>query len=237
MQELLKRNRLRINEELDSHNSRKYFSASEFAQHIITMPAICTYLHGKFIDIGCGHMPFRELIEQHVTQYDSIDIERRVAGVKYIGDVQDMDMIDANSYDSALCLEVLEHVRDPCKAISEIHRIIKSGGVLICSAPHLSRLHEEPNDYYRFTIHGLTYLFRSHGFRIISIIPRGGIFSFLGHQVSTLLLGLTLDIPVLKSIAFFLNKWILVRFLYAIDNIVDKRKLFALGYTCVVEKI
>lgn len=236
MRELLKRNRLRVNEELASYDSRRYFSTATYANSIITAPALCAHLHGKCIDIGCGDMPFRSLIEEHVIQYDSIDIERRVYNVKYIGDIQDMNMIDNNSYDSALCLEVLEHVPNPFKAISEIHRILKKGGKLVCSAPHLSRLHEEPHDYYRYTKYGLKYLFENSGFDVVSIEPRGGIFCFLGHQISTLFLLPVWHIPILKDVAFWINKWIIVKGLYTFDKLFDKRKIFALGYTCVVKK-
>ena len=236
MQELLERNRSRINEELASYELRKHFSPAAFAHNTVTVPALCTHLYGKLIDIGCGDMPFRSLIERYISQYDSIDIERRVSDVKYIGDVQKMNMIDNESYDSALCLEVLEHVKNPVKAISEIHRVLKKGGKLVCSVPHLSRLHEEPNDYYRYTKYGLMYLFQSSGFNVIYIEPRGGIFCFLGHQISTLVLGLVWHIPVLKGIAFWLNRWVFVKCIYTLDKLFDKRKLFALGYTCVVEK-
>jgi SAM-dependent methyltransferase len=236
MRELLERNRLRINEELASHDSRKYFSTATYADSIVTIPALRAHLHGKLIDIGCGDMPFKALIEELVIQYDSIDIERRVSDVKYVGNIQDMNMIDNDRYDSALCLEVLEHVQDPFKAISEIHRILKKGGKLVCSVPHLSRLHEEPNDYYRYTKYGLRYLFENSGFHVISIEPSGGIFCFLGHQISTLFLCPIWHIPFVKDIAFWINKWIFVKGLFTLDKLFDKKKVFALGYTCVVEK-
>jgi 2-polyprenyl-3-methyl-5-hydroxy-6-metoxy-1,4-benzoquinol methylase len=111
-------------------------------------------------------MPFKDAISKHVSQYDSIDIESRSPSVTFIGDIQNMNMIASDSYDSALCIEVLEHVPNPVKAISEIHRILKYNAKLVCSVPHLSRLHEEPHDYYRYTKYGLSYLFENAGFRI-----------------------------------------------------------------------
>lgn len=236
MRNLLMRNRLKINKELNTYELRKYFSPSCYADSIVKLPALSAHLHGKCIDIGCGDMPFRSLIEKHVSQYDSVDMEKRVPDVKYLADIQDMSIIDSDSYDSALCLEVLEHVPNPLKAISEIHRILKKGATLVCSVPHLSRLHEEPHDYYRYTKYGLRYLFENSGFRIISIEPNGGIFSFLGHQLSTIFLVPVWHIPILKDVAFWINKWLIVKLFHTCDNFFDKRKIFALGYTCVVEK-
>ncbi len=236
MRELLKRNRLRINAELASYEARKHFSPSCYAHSVVTLSALLMHVHGKCLDIGCGDMPFKALIERQISQYDSIDVERRIAEVKYVGDIQNMDMINNDSYDSALCLEVLEHVPNPVKAISEMHRILKKGAKLICSVPHLSRLHEEPHDYYRYTKYGLRYLFENAGFRVISIEPTGGILCFLGHQFSTLFLVPLWHIPLLKNIAFWINKWLIVKGFYTCDKLFDQSKLFALGYTCVVEK-
>ncbi len=236
MLNLLKRNRLNINKELSSFNTRKYFSPACFAESKTTYLALSTYLTGKCIDIGCGDMPYKDSIEKQVSQYDSIDIEKRSPVVTFIGDVQDMGMINSDNYDSALCLEVLEHVPNPVKAISEIHRILNNGSKLVCSVPHLSRLHEEPHDYYRYTKYGLKFLFENAGFHIISIEPTGGIFCFIGHQISSILLLPIWHIPILKHIVFFLNKWLIVKFFYFCDTIFDKQKIFALGYTCVVEK-
>lgn len=236
MRDLLKRNRKKINEELTSYESRQFFSPSSYGGSIVTIPAFSAHLYGKCIDIGCGDMPYRSFIEKYVKEYDSLDIEKRVNNVKYLADIQDMSMIDSDSYDSALCIEVLEHVPNPCKAISEIHRILKNGAKLVFSVPHLSRLHEEPHDYYRYTKHGIRYLFENGGFHIISIEPIGGLFSFLGHQLSTIFLLPVWHIPILKTIAYFINKWLIVKPSVAFDKFFDKEKIFALGYTCVVEK-
>lgn len=237
MRDLLKRNRLQINKDLSTCEVRKYFSPSCYSDSIVVFSALRANLKGKCIDIGCGDMPYRSQIEKQLMRYDSLDIERRVPGVTYVADVQDMSIIENDSYDSALCLEVLEHVPNPFKAISEIHRILKRNARLVCSVPHLSRLHEEPHDYFRYTKHGLRYLFENAGFRIISIEPTGGIFCFLGHQFSTLLIVPIWHIPILKNIGFFINKWFVLRIFYIADKFFDRDKLFALGYSCVVEKL
>lgn len=181
-------------------------------------------------------MPFRTLIEKNVSQYDSIDIERRSPDVTYLADIQDMRMIDSDRYDSALCMEALEHVPYPFHAVSEIHRILKKSTSLVCSVPHLSRLHEEAHDYYRYTKYGIKYLFESSRFRVISIKPTGGIFCFLGHQFSTMFLLPVWHIPVLKDIFWGINKWLIVKPFHTCDKLFDKNKIFELGYICVVEK-
>lgn len=43
--------------------------------------------------------------------------------------------INDNSFDLVLCSEVLEHIPDAAKALAEINRITKPGGILILSTP------------------------------------------------------------------------------------------------------
>ncbi len=234
---MFKHNYQKINRQYQTFETRKELSPANYGHVKVTVPAICSALSGKFLDIGCGDMPFKPLIQKYVREYDSIDVEKRTADVQFIGTVQDMSMISDQSYDSAMCLEVLEHVSDPNIAISEICRILKKKGKLVCSVPHLSRLHEVPHDYFRYTKYGIRSLFEHAGFKVISIIPRGGLFSFLGHQLSTILLCLTWNIPLLRSVSWVLNKYMLVRGVYFLDQITDREKIFALGYTCVFEKI
>ena len=117
-----------------------------------------------------------------------------------------------------------------------MRRILRPGGTVIVSVPHLSRLHEEPYDFYRFTRYGLRYLFEQHGFEVLEIQKKGGLFSFLGHQVSTLWLGLVWPIPGLRQFAWFLNKWLITWPCYGLDRITDRSGLFALGYVGIARK-
>jgi SAM-dependent methyltransferase len=70
-------------------------------------------------------------------------------------DVEDLSAFDDNYYDVVILDEVLEHVRKPWKAVSNIHRILKPGGYLISSSPFMIAEHKCPLDYWRFTKDGL----------------------------------------------------------------------------------
>ena len=236
MSGLLRKNRNRINEELNTCHKRRFFTPLTYGAYSVTVPAIINYAGGKLLDIGCGDMPYKDVIMSKVSCYDTFDVEKRTEGVTFIGDIQNMAMISDGSYDSAVCFEVLEHIQHPAKALSEIFRILKPGAHLILSIPHLSRLHEEPNDYFRYTKYGIRLLLENAGFKIIEINVRGGIFSFLGHQFSTLFVCLFWHIPVIKHIVFFINKWLCVRFCNFIDKTFDKNHILACGYTCVAQK-
>ncbi len=236
MKTLIAKNRGRINIDLDTADKRQHFSPAAYADYHITKPFIEKYARGKLLDIGCGHMPFKGLISKYVEQYDTFDLEERVNGVTYLGDVQNMHMIVSEAYDSVVCFEVLEHIPDPFRAAREIHRILKQNGVAIITVPHLSRLHEQPHDYYRYTQYGLRTILENNGFEILELKKRAGLFSFFGHQWSTFWVCLFWGIPVLKQIVFVLNKWLCVKLCLWLDNAVDKDGLFALGYTVAAKK-
>lgn len=60
-----------------------------------------------------------------------------------------------SSVDNVVCLEVIEHLRDPAAALSEIQRVLKPGGRAWISAPFMYPIHNEPYDFQRFTEYGL----------------------------------------------------------------------------------
>jgi SAM-dependent methyltransferase len=68
--------------------------------------------------------------------------------------------------------EVLEHVENPFKAIENINSILENKKVCIGSVPFNFHIHDEPNDYFRFTSFGLKKLFSEFSF--VKIINRNG---------------------------------------------------------------
>lgn len=236
MRDWLRANRRKIERDLHRSSRHRHFSPALYAQYQVVLPLMRHYVQGKTIDLGCGDMPFKEFLTDKVTTYHSLDLWPRSDEVTYVGDIGDMSMIPPASYDSAICLEVLEHVPDPFQAIREIYRILKPGGTVIISVPHLSRLHDEPHDYFRFTIHGVRHLLESTSFEVLEIQKKGGIFSFLGHQVSTLLLSTIWPVPGLRQIMWFLNKWLVTWLCYRMDSLFDRSGILALGYIGVTRK-
>ena len=67
---------------------------------------------------------------------------------------------ESNYFDTVIATEVLEHLYEPQRAIDEIYRVLKPGGICILSTRFIYPYHPGPKDYYRFTWDSLNSLFR-----------------------------------------------------------------------------
>lgn len=76
-----------------------------------------------------------------------------------------------NEFDIVMCLNVLEHVYEFQKAVTNIHAALKKGGTAVIAVPVMYPLHDEPGDYWRFTEHTLHKLFSD--FKIVNFSYNG----------------------------------------------------------------
>jgi SAM-dependent methyltransferase len=145
-------------------------------------------LSGMLLDIGCGKKPYAAYLS-NVTSYIGLDMPFSMHGhsdIDVFGTGLDLPFA-AGSFDNILCTEVLEHTAQPVVALREMYRVVKPGGSLLLTVPFSEQLHEEPYDFYRFTIHGIRTLLNSSGWQIIRIHKRGGTFLELGYRTSSFL--------------------------------------------------
>src|SRR4051794_35790894 len=206
----LRSNRHRVEQEVTTIEQRRYLSAIFYAHYTLLVPVIRKYTRGKLIDLGCGTSPFWNVVIEQVDSYHGVDLWPRSDNTSFAGDIQRLDMVRDGSYDSAICIEVLEHLPEPGRAIATMQRVLKPGGVAVISVPHLSRLHDLPYDYFRFTEFGLRYLLDKGGLEVVQIETKGGLLTFLAHQLSTVLLAVAWSVPFLKAPLLALNRWFLV---------------------------
>ena len=88
------------------------------------------------------------------------------------------------SFDAVLCTEVLEHVPDPIRALDEMARLLRPGGIFIITAPFWSLTHFAP---YHYATGFNRYFYEFHlgrlGFDIIDMIPNGNFFECVGQEL------------------------------------------------------
>ena len=142
-----------------------------------------TYLSGRLIDIGCGTKPYKELLSNLVQEHIGLDREDPFnpnAVVDIFGTAYEIPVED-ESFDCSISTGALEHLEEPETALRECHRILKDGGVAIYSVPFIWQVHAAPWDYYRFSKHGLKYLFEKCGFEILELKALSGFWVTFGQ--------------------------------------------------------
>ena len=123
--------------------------------------------YGKVIDIGARNHYYSRWMRYH--SFLSLDSDA-ATGCDIVADAS-MIPADSNSFDTVLCISVLEHLYEPERAVYEFHRVLKKGGRVIISVPFLHPYHADPQDYHRFTEDTLKKMFSC--FRIVKIVPFG----------------------------------------------------------------
>ena len=235
--QIIKKSRKKMDKDLAFSNKRKMISPIYYAQYKITIPISLEYIHGDLIDIGCGYSPYRKILEEKVDRIDGYDHLQYNEFVTILGDIQNISKTINRTYDSAICLEVLEHSPNPSKTIREIHNVLKSNGYLALSVPLFNQVHEEPLDFFRFTKYGIIELLGSNGFDVISVKKKAGLFSFLGHQISIFFNSLFWPIPVINHLILYCLFFLVVLPSYWLDKVFDKKGKFAQGYVVIAQRI
>jgi len=139
------------------------------------------------LDIGCGKSPYRELVEACGFAMKTLDIDGDSVP-DYVGSIEKTELPNASA-DLVLCTQALEHIADPGEGLREIFRILRPGGHLIASAPHVWFYHPHPQDNWRFTQEGLVRLVVAAGFTPKKLLSQGGSVLSLFQVINFLIYG------------------------------------------------
>ncbi len=135
-------------------------------------------LGGNLIDIGCGNKPYKNLFE-HCKSYVGLEIESENKNSSdFTYDGKNFPFED-ETFDSAICSEVLEHVFEPNQFLQEINRVLKKKGLIILTLPFFWDEHEQPYDYARYTSFGLKYILEKENFEILEQVKIGNDLSII----------------------------------------------------------
>jgi SAM-dependent methyltransferase len=161
---------------------------------IATLQLLAPRMRGRLLDVGCGDKPYEHLFRPYVAEYLGVEHEatyqqtdaHRRGGADVLYDGRRLPFDDA-SFDSVMSIQVLEHTPHPGELIADMARVLRRDGLLLLSAPFSFRLHEEPNDFFRFSPHGLRTLCDRAGLELEEVHPHGGLWSLLGHKLNSYL--------------------------------------------------
>ena len=186
------------------------------------------------LDAGAGEGTYRSCFTRQ--SYIGVDLGIGDAAWNYseLDAVADLQALPFRSgtFDAAVNIVTLEHVREPACVLAELSRVLRTGGRLLLVVPHEWEEHQQPHDFFRYTRYGVRHLLERAGFSEIRVEPVGGYFRLLSRRLLNgiqffpgplaILAGLLLGPPALIAPLF--------------DGL-DRNKNFTLGFVCSARKI
>jgi ubiquinone/menaquinone biosynthesis C-methylase UbiE len=105
--------------------------------------------HAKiFLDAGAGRGPYTNIAQNKYSkifcfEYDQNELDCAIKNIENTNETIQFKKVDitdipleSNTVDVAVCSEVLEHILDYNKAMSELYRVMKPGSTLLFSMPN-----------------------------------------------------------------------------------------------------
>jgi 2-polyprenyl-3-methyl-5-hydroxy-6-metoxy-1,4-benzoquinol methylase len=133
-------------ERLDPHS--KDADGIQASLHLQRYEYAVEDVKGDILDVGCGLGYGSEILHRAHKSIVSFDISLKAlsyakkiySGPKYLrADAQSFPFAN-ETFDSAVALEIIEHLDNGLLLLQEIHRVLKDQGLLIVSTPNTSHL-------------------------------------------------------------------------------------------------
>ncbi len=206
------------------HNESKAVKSA--IKHILdSMP-----VNGVGLNIGSGKTKIDSRIKNmEISPGPDID---------YVGDVEKIPT-DKEEFDIVISQEVLEHVKNPWKAMNEIQRVLKKNGLAYIQLPFTIGFHPCPKDYWRFSKEGIAELITSSNMEIVDMgITVGSATGFYRIAVEFFSILLSALIPPLYKPMKVLFAILLfpIKFLDPLLSLSKEKDRIAGGYFIICKK-
>ena len=118
----------------------------------------------------------------HLAKIDILHIDHSNPDATLVGDLTRQNSLPTDAFDCIVCTHVLQLIFEVNKAVSEIYRMLKPGGVLLVAEPHVSMCGSEYNEIWRFTPEGLERLLaQAFGRGNVTVRPYGNSLTAAGE--------------------------------------------------------
>jgi len=121
----------------------------------------------RVLDYGAAESPYRDFFPRAAT-YVAADLPGNPRADLTLAADGTLPAPDG-SFDTILSTQVLEHVPDPARYLSEAHRLLRPGGRILVSTHGVFIYHPDPEDYWRWTAAGLEQQLTNAGFRVVRV--------------------------------------------------------------------
>jgi SAM-dependent methyltransferase len=195
------------------------------------------------IDLGCGTKVFDVYFDQNV-KYVGIDFTGE-ASADILSDLGAGIPVANKVADIVILSETLEHIPDPFLLLTEISRILKTGGSVFISTPFAFPIHGRPFDFFRYTEFFYKYVEEKYDFKLEHIKQSNCIFTtplllvlqillplpFIPYKIKQML-SLLVNIIVFV-VEFFVKKF----FIHKVSSkTAGYLRAFPLGYALIFTK-
>ncbi len=152
--------------------------------------------NSRILDAGAGEKKYKlycshlKYVSQDFGQYEGVGDGKGLQTGSWdqlqldiMSDITNIPESDS-SFDAIMCIEVLEHLPEPIKAIQEFSRLIKPDGFLILSAPFCSLTHMAPYHYYSgFNQYFFDRFLKENDFTLLECVPNGNYFEYIAQEI------------------------------------------------------
>jgi SAM-dependent methyltransferase len=191
----------------------------------------------RVLDAGAGEGQYARHFDMH--RYCGVDLAVGDTAWDYsrLDAIADLTALPfaAGTFDAAVHIVTIEHLREPLCALQEMARALAPGGRLLIAAPHEWYVHKAPHDYFRYTRYGLAYLLERAGFEVCEMRAAGGYFRLLARR---LLNGLQFFTGGARWLLFVPAAILLVPPAMVLPwlDFLDREQNFTVGYVCAARK-
>lgn len=148
-----------------------------YIEHFLSAHA--SDIHGRVLEIGDNEYTLR-FGEPHVAKSDILTYESNDPA-HIVGRLESCPEIANDTYDCIVLTQTLHYIYEMDKAVEEIFRILKPGGVLLCTVPGLSQVSrwdmDRWGDRWRLTTLSMRELFErsSFGGKLLTVSSYGNV--------------------------------------------------------------
>jgi SAM-dependent methyltransferase len=169
--------------------SRLLYAARDFRSRAL-FAALREHCTGRVLDVGGGQF-FTTAREQgaRFERWVTLEVAARDLPAHelptqhgVVGDGCKLPFVSA-SFDTALSVQVLEHVFEPIRMVAEIGRVLKPGGKAIFLIPQTSTTHLAPHYHGNFSRYWITTALERAGLDVVLHRPLGGVWSSMASHL------------------------------------------------------
>jgi len=143
----------------------------------------------KVLDIGCAFGYFLKLCDDYNLETYGLDIseyairkaKKTTKAKLYLKDINDgLEIFSDGFFDLVTLFDIIEHVKNPCSLLTEVHRILKHGAKMVITTPNINAIAKvlkgsqwvgfsDPSHLYLFTPDSLKFLVEKNGFMVTKL--------------------------------------------------------------------